>query len=580
MQLRTSTLTSIAVQPVAVTAPLAIPNSSGSETQDGGTVQDLAVSSSSSSSVGHSSIGSTLSPPSDAAAHGGRHSAEQHLNGSSAADGKVGAPVAVKLGIVTNADNAGLACNQALAIKKVALLFLTTRRLAHEKLWRLWMWEAAGLVPQQALHHLQRQLCEAPAGAAAGAWQRVRAACAPQPTVAASTAAGRTEMPHQHLFSIYVHAPPDYKGLQYQPLFQGHVLPQRLRTWWGTSAITDAERLLLAAALSDPSNDRFVLVSDHDIPLYDPLTFYQQLMHEPRSRTRACPIEASAMSIERWRDGMATGRLKKHHWRKSSQFFALGRAHAEAVMRDREVYRSFKERCGSQCVPDEHYIPTLLAVLGLQNETYCNGNGIAYVDWSRGGNHPRSFKPKEISVELLHTMRRHCTNSQAVTEDARRMFMATDELVAIEGDAQQVCRHLQAVGSSSSSSGSNGSNYARPLAGWCPLTARKFPPFTSLRIRQLFLSSCPPGTGKQPSKAALAISFPRDPQLTLFSGQACTVGVQKVLGAEPAAAAGSGKERRRRLLCTLWSSASRLLPAADSGHPPFLDSLDDMCENG
>jgi hypothetical protein len=50
------------------------------------------------------------------------------------------------------------------------------------------------------------------------------------------------------------------------------------------------------------------------------------------------------------------------------------------------------------------------------------------------------------------------------------MFMATDELVAIEGDAQQVCRHLQAVGSSSSSSGSNGSNYARPLAGWCPLT--------------------------------------------------------------------------------------------------------------
>jgi hypothetical protein len=30
--------------------------------------------------------------------------------------------------------------------------------------------------------------------------------------VAASTAGGRTEMPHQHLFSIYVHAPPDYKG--------------------------------------------------------------------------------------------------------------------------------------------------------------------------------------------------------------------------------------------------------------------------------------------------------------------------------------------------------------------------------
>lgn len=30
-------------------------------------------------------------------------------------------------------------------------MFLTTRRLAHEKLWRLWMWDAAGLLPMQAL---------------------------------------------------------------------------------------------------------------------------------------------------------------------------------------------------------------------------------------------------------------------------------------------------------------------------------------------------------------------------------------------------------------------------------------------
>lgn len=40
---------------------------------------------------------------------------------------------------------------QALYVKKVALMFLTTRRLAHEKLWRLWMWDAAGMLPLQAL---------------------------------------------------------------------------------------------------------------------------------------------------------------------------------------------------------------------------------------------------------------------------------------------------------------------------------------------------------------------------------------------------------------------------------------------
>jgi hypothetical protein len=35
---------------------------------------------------------------------------------------------------------------------------------------------------------------------------------------------------------------------------------------------------------------------------------------------------------------LQTKRLQKRHWRKSSQFFSLTRRHAEAVVRDREVY--------------------------------------------------------------------------------------------------------------------------------------------------------------------------------------------------------------------------------------------------
>ncbi len=31
-----------------------------------------------------------------------------------------------------------------------------------------------------------------------------------------------------------------------------------------------------------------MLVSESDVPLYDPLTFYQQLMHDPRSLVKAC----------------------------------------------------------------------------------------------------------------------------------------------------------------------------------------------------------------------------------------------------------------------------------------------------
>lgn len=56
---------------------------------------------------------------------------------------------------------------QALGIKKVALLFLTTRRLAHERLWRLWLWDAAHVVPLQVLPALQVGSGAAVAGMAA-----------------------------------------------------------------------------------------------------------------------------------------------------------------------------------------------------------------------------------------------------------------------------------------------------------------------------------------------------------------------------------------------------------------------------
>ncbi len=64
-----------------------------------------------------------------------------------------------------------------------------------------------------------------------------------------------------------------------------------------------AERLLLQAALRDESNTRFLLISDSGIPLYDPLTFYQQLMHENRSRVKACRV--GYLSDYRWHPVMA-----------------------------------------------------------------------------------------------------------------------------------------------------------------------------------------------------------------------------------------------------------------------------------
>ena len=52
-----------------------------------------------------------------------------------------------------------------------------------------------------------------------------------------------------------------------------------------------------------PAPPRFVLVSESDIPLYDPLTLHQQLMAETKSRVNLC--RNSISDVRRWSWRMA-----------------------------------------------------------------------------------------------------------------------------------------------------------------------------------------------------------------------------------------------------------------------------------
>ena len=48
------------------------------------------------------------------------------------------------------------------------------------------------------------------------------------------------------------------------------------------------------------------------------------------------------------------------------------------------------------CYSDEHYFATLLAAEGRDAETDCHGYAV-HVDWSRMGEHPRAYEPREIT---------------------------------------------------------------------------------------------------------------------------------------------------------------------------------------
>ena len=130
--------------------------------------------------------------------------------------------------------------------------------------------------------------------------------------------------------------------------------------------------------------------------------------------------------------------------------------------------------------------------------------------------------------------------------DSLRMFAPLEPILSA-ATAEQACAAAQAAAANSSSSGA----YAHPLDGKCPLTARKFPSFTALRVRQLFVSACPDGGAAVPeSRASQVFGVQRDPDLVLLRGAACTADVQRqVLYAGGSGVASLPWLSGRRLLC-------------------------------
>lgn len=128
----------------------------------------------------------------------------------------------------------------------------------------------------------------APPGAAGGGARE--GACS---DLQAAPAAGGDVVSRQRLFSVYVHVGVEYA---YCPgdLFYGHELPaqQRVPIHWGQHTMVDAERALIAAALADLTNQRFVMLSESCLPLYPPHVVWLQLMWERQSRVNACKGDA------------------------------------------------------------------------------------------------------------------------------------------------------------------------------------------------------------------------------------------------------------------------------------------------
>ncbi|CAK9159521.1 unnamed protein product [Ilex paraguariensis] len=205
---------------------------------------------------------------------------------------------------------------------------------------------------------------------------------------------------HEGLYSIYVHSNPSFNESELETsVFHGRRIPSK-EVEWGNVNMIEAERRLLANALLDFSNQRFVLLSESCIPLFNFSTVYSYLINSTNNFVEVYDLPGP-VGRGRYSPKM-NPIIRIQQWRKGSQWFAMDRDLAIEVISDRKYLPVFQNYCNGQCYSDEHYIPTYVNMkFGERN----SNRTLTWVDWSRGGPHPTKFTTKDVTLELLQKLR-------------------------------------------------------------------------------------------------------------------------------------------------------------------------------
>ncbi|CAI7873090.1 unnamed protein product, partial [Closterium sp. NIES-54] len=213
--------------------------------------------------------------------------------------------------------------------------------------------------------------------------------------------------------SIYVHAGTEGFSVNSHvgndSVFWGTQIPG-LRIIRGMPSMIQATRRLLASALQDPANQRFVLVSEACIPIRCFNFVYTYLFTGDRSFLAVLP------TLRWWRFPryfwIFVPRQVLHPWqlKKGSQWFVLTRPHAFLVAENMKYYVVFGRGRGEY--PDESYIQTV--VWGYDRGSI-EPHSVTHVDWpSYNSEHPTMYSRSSTTRELIERMqRRHFPVSEA-----------------------------------------------------------------------------------------------------------------------------------------------------------------------
>ncbi|XP_048232061.1 glycosyltransferase BC10 isoform X1 [Ricinus communis] len=209
---------------------------------------------------------------------------------------------------------------------------------------------------------------------------------------------------HEKYFAIYVHTPRNYVlNVSTDSPFYGRQIPSQ-DVEWGSVSLVDAEKRLLSNALLDFSNERFVLLSESCIPVYNFPTVYRYLIHSEYSFVESYD-DPTRYGRGRYNRKMLPD-IRLYQWRKGSQWFEIQRALAVYMVSDTKYYSIFKRYCRPACYPDEHYIPTYLNMFhGSLNAN----RTVTWVDWSFGGPHPATYMGINVTESFIQSIRNNKT---------------------------------------------------------------------------------------------------------------------------------------------------------------------------
>lgn len=197
------------------------------------------------------------------------------------------------------------------------------------------------------------------------------------------------------LYTIYCHAklrervPP-------QSMVFPHLIDDHVDTSWANISLVRASLLLLRAALADPYNTRFILVSETCSPIVDFMTAYTTVMTQPCSSFSFNPNYNGTRDHEvRYRRFPNKKLIPSNRFMKAHQWWVLHREAAELCAQGRHM-KEFERVFAS----DEHYFINICA---LYRMPFLNTRR-TFVEFDHDRSHPKVFH--ELSLRFLQELRK------------------------------------------------------------------------------------------------------------------------------------------------------------------------------